>query len=150
MKATSDDEGPALDNLSYLLSIEALSRYDASLGVVAVAGNLAASILSKAANQSQRDRYLRPPARGEKGAMSFALTEPHCGSDAAAMKTTARKNSSGWVLSGSKQWITGATDAELFWFLQKHPTKVMVVTRPLLSKEDKRALALGELRIRWG
>lgn len=121
MKAGSEDDGPALDNLSYLLTIEALSRYDASLGVVAVAGNLAASILSKAANKSQRESYLRPLARGEKGAMSFALTEPHCGSDAAAMKTTARKSGKGWVLSGSKQWITGATDAELFLVFAKTP-----------------------------
>lgn len=43
---------------------------------------------------------------------AWALTEPHCGTDVAAMKTTARKTDSGWVLSGSKMFITNGGDAD--------------------------------------
>ena len=121
MKASVDDDGPGMDSTGYVLAIEALSRFDASVGVVAVAGNLAAAIVAANANEDQRARVLRPLARGEMGAMSFALTEPHCGSDAAAMKTTARLDGDTWVLSGSKQWITGATDAELFLVFARTP-----------------------------
>lgn len=121
MKTKPEDDGPGMDNTAYVLAIEALSRFDASVGVVAVAGNLAAAIVAANANTAQRERFLRPLARGEKGAMSFALTEPHCGSDAGAMKTTARRDGDDWILSGSKQWITGASDAELFLVFARTP-----------------------------
>jgi butyryl-CoA dehydrogenase len=53
---------------------------------------------------------------------AWALTEPHCGSDAAAMKTTARRTDTGWVLNGSKMFITNGADAD--WVL------VMAKTNP--------------------
>ncbi len=119
MKAAPDDDGPGLDNTAYALSIEALAEADPSVAVVTVASNLAMNILSLHANEDQRARFLRPVARGERGAASFGLTEPHAGSDAAAIKTHARREGGDWILSGAKQWITGAAAAEVFVIFAK-------------------------------
>jgi butyryl-CoA dehydrogenase len=100
MKTAAEDDGPGLDNIGYALSIEAISRFDPSVAVVAVASNLAAAILAKHATPDQRERLVRPIARGEKGAVSFALTEPGAGSDAAGIKTRAVRDGDSWVLDG--------------------------------------------------
>lgn len=122
MKLQPEDGGPGLDNTAYALSIEALARYDASVAVVAVASNLSASILGKAASADQKARFVEPLATGALGAASFGLTEPGAGSDAAAIKTSARPDGDSWVLDGAKQWITGASDAGLFVVFAKTPT----------------------------
>jgi acyl-CoA dehydrogenase len=61
----------------------------------------------------QKARYLPRIASGEIIA-SFALTEPEAGSDAASLRTTARKDGNGWVLNGTKRFITNAPEAGLF------------------------------------
>lgn len=62
-------------------------------------------------NADQRDDYFRPAIRGEKVA-AFALTEPGAGSDLGAMRTTATRDGDGWVIEGSKTWITNAPVAD--------------------------------------
>jgi alkylation response protein AidB-like acyl-CoA dehydrogenase len=121
MKTAADDDGPGLDNTAYALAIEAISRFDPSVGVVAVASNLAAAILARHATPDQRKRLVRPIARGEKGAVSFALTEPGAGSDAAGISTRAVRDGDGWVLNGSKQWITGGSHAKVLTVFAKTP-----------------------------
>ncbi len=63
--------------------------------------------------EEQRRKYLPRLAAGEIIA-SFALTEPNAGSDAASLKTTARWAGNGWVLNGTKRFITNAPEASLF------------------------------------
>src|SRR5579859_3883912 len=63
--------------------------------------------------EAQKRRYLPRLASGEIIA-SFALTEPDAGSDAASLKTTARRDENGWVLNGTKRFITNAPEASLF------------------------------------
>jgi len=75
-----------------------------------VHNNLAAS-LSK--DEAQRARYLDKMLSGEEiGA--FCLTEPEVGTDAAAIKTRARRNGNGWILNGAKAWVTNAVAADIF------------------------------------
>jgi acyl-CoA dehydrogenase len=64
-------------------------------------------------SDEQKRKYLPRLASGEIIA-SFALTEPEAGSDAASLKTTARRAGNGWVLNGSKRFITNAPEASLF------------------------------------
>ncbi|WP_332670394.1 acyl-CoA dehydrogenase family protein, partial [Aromatoleum sp.] len=63
-------------------------------------------------NDAQKERWLKPLARGEKLGC-FCLTEPHVGSDAAALKTTAVKDGDSWVLNGVKQFITTGREADV-------------------------------------
>ena len=70
------------------------------------------TIMMAFANESQKARFLRPLARGELlGA--FCLTEPHVGSEAGGLRTTASKDGDGWVIDGVKQFITSGKNGDL-------------------------------------
>lgn len=71
------------------------------------------SLLIQTCDDDQRDRYLLPYSRGDKRA-SLALTESEAGSDAAAIRTSAVKDAEGWVLNGTKQFISWADAADFF------------------------------------
>lgn len=111
MKVPSDEGGAGTDNVGYVLAMEAIAETCASTAVVLASSNLAAKILSAHGTAEQNARWLRPYVEGKRGPASFALSEPGCGSDAAALTTTARWASDGWVLSGTKMWITSGAHA---------------------------------------
>lgn len=150
MKVAVEDDGPGVDNFGYVLAIEAISRWDASVGVVMVASNLAAAILAKHASPEQRARYVAPAARGELGALAFALTEPGAGSDAAAIRTTARRDGDGWVLNGTKQWITGASNAGLFVVFAKTPEEGDGAITCFTVEPDAPGFSLGRIEDKMG
>jgi alkylation response protein AidB-like acyl-CoA dehydrogenase len=104
-------DGLGLDTLSYLVALEEISAVDASVAVmVSVHNSLPTQMILRWGTDEQKDRYLRPLARGEKlGA--FALSEPDAGSDAAAMTTQAVRDGDCWVLNGTKAWVTSGTHA---------------------------------------
>ncbi|MGZ5956897.1 MAG: acyl-CoA dehydrogenase [Myxococcaceae bacterium] len=104
--------GAGLDNVSYALAIEELSRGDASVGVIASVNNsLYCDPLLKFGDDAQKREWLVPFARGEKLGC-FGLTEPEAGSDAAAQKTTAVRKGDSYVINGSKNWITNGPVAD--------------------------------------
>ncbi len=100
------DGGAGLSAVDYCLCIEELARVDPSIALSVAAHNgLAVAHLARFGTQAQRAKYLTPLAEGRLlGA--WALTEAGSGSDAAAMRTTARRDGDHWVLSGTKQFIT--------------------------------------------
>jgi acyl-CoA dehydrogenase len=73
--------------------------------------------------EEQKRKYLPRLASGEIIA-SFALTEPEAGSDAASLKTSARRSGNGWVLNGTKRFITNAPEASLFTVMARTDAKV--------------------------
>jgi alkylation response protein AidB-like acyl-CoA dehydrogenase len=102
--------GAGLGYVEYALVIEEIARVDPSVGLsVAAHNSLCTNHILQYGNDSQRAQYVTPLAKGEKiGA--WALTEPSSGSDASAMRTTAVRRPDGWVINGSKNFIThGAT-----------------------------------------
>ncbi len=111
MKVPTDDGGGGTDNVGYVLAMEAIAEACASTAVVLASSNLAAKLLADHATPAQKDRWLRPYTAGRLGPASFALSEPNCGSDAAALATTARLDGDRWVLRGSKMWITSGAHA---------------------------------------
>ena len=121
MKTPIEADGPGIDNQGYALSIEALSRYDPSVAVVTVASNLSAAILQLYGTPAQHHQFLKPIARGENRHAAFALTEPHAGSDAANIKTQAQRSGDHWIINGSKQWITGGSDAGVYVVFARTP-----------------------------
>lgn len=150
MKTAAEDGGPGISNTGYALSIEALSRFDASVAVVAVASNLAAAILANHARGAQRDRLVRPAAEGAFGALSFALTEPGAGSDAAGIATTARRDGDGWTLNGSKQWITGASHARMVVLFAKTPDVSPGAITCFAVPTDRPGFSLGRVEDKMG
>jgi alkylation response protein AidB-like acyl-CoA dehydrogenase len=101
--------GSGLDYVSYALIVEELNRGDASVGITMWAHNsLCTNHLSLFGSPEQKRRWLPRLAAGEVlGA--WGLTEPGAGSDAAALATRAEARDGGWVLNGSKAFITNAS-----------------------------------------
>jgi len=109
---SEEDGGAAMSAVDYCICIEELARVDPSVSLSVAAHNgLGAAHIAKFASEEQKRRYLVPLARGEKLA-AWGLTEPGSGSDAAAMRTHAVKDGDGWVLNGSKMFITHGTSAD--------------------------------------
>ncbi|NEU30439.1 acyl-CoA dehydrogenase [bacterium LRH843] len=102
------------DYVSYVIAVEELSRVCASIGVTLSAHiSLASWPIYTFGTEQQKQTYLRALAEGTKiGA--YGLTEPSSGSDAAAMKTTAREEGDHYVLNGSKIFITNGGIADIY------------------------------------
>ncbi|CAN7150672.1 acyl-CoA dehydrogenase family protein [Massilia sp. LjRoot122] len=98
--------GAGLDYVSLALVLEEIAAGDGGTSTIISVNNCpVCSIAMMYANEEQKERFLRPLAQGEMlGA--FALTEPHTGSDAAALRTTAVRDGDDYVINGTKQFIT--------------------------------------------
>jgi butyryl-CoA dehydrogenase len=104
--------GAAMDTVSYCLVIEEVSRFCATSGVIlSVNNSLVCDPLLKFGSEEQKREFLAPLAAGEKLGC-FALTEPGAGSDAASLRSTARRDGDDYVLNGNKVFITNGTHAD--------------------------------------
>lgn len=106
--------GAGLDALAFAVCIEELAQACASTAVIVdVHTSVGTEPILLFGDEEQKRRWLPPLARGELlGA--FALTEPASGSDAASLKTTARRNGAGYVLNGTKVFITNIGEAGVY------------------------------------
>src|SRR5580700_6827862 len=97
--------GAGADYLSYALAIEGLSRVDAGTAVTISVHSMICSAIRALGTGQQKDRWLKRLAADDVIA-GFALTESDAGSDAAAIRATAKRATGGYVLNGRKQWCT--------------------------------------------
>jgi butyryl-CoA dehydrogenase len=105
--------GAGLDYMALVLMLEEIAAGDgATSTIVSVQNSLACGITLKYGNEEQKQTWLKPLASGEKLGC-FCLTEPHTGSDAAAIKTSARREDGHFVLNGVKQFITTGKYADV-------------------------------------
>ena len=105
--------GAGMGYLEYAVLVEELSRVDGSVGLsVAAHNSLCSNHIYAQGDEGQRERYLRPLASGQVIG-TWALTEPGSGSDAGALRTTARLQGDHWVLNGTKNFATHGTVAEI-------------------------------------
>jgi alkylation response protein AidB-like acyl-CoA dehydrogenase len=98
--------GSGLDTRAYAICIEEIARVDGSMALTVASHNgLGTGHLLAFGTEEQKSKYLRKAATGEWLA-AWALTEPGSGSDAAALRTTARRDGDGWIIDGTKTFIT--------------------------------------------
>jgi alkylation response protein AidB-like acyl-CoA dehydrogenase len=104
--------GAGLGYVEYATAIEELSRVDGSVGIsIAAHNSLCSNHIFQYGTEAQKQKYLAPLARGEHlGA--WGLTEPGAGSDASGTRTTAVQKDGGWIINGSKNFITHAIHAD--------------------------------------
>ncbi|MBI3931458.1 MAG: acyl-CoA dehydrogenase family protein [Chloroflexi bacterium] len=95
------------------LVVEELSRACAAIAVSYAAVDLGITPLLQYGTEEQKQKYLPDVAAGKRLA-AFALTEPTAGSDASAIKTTAERVNGGYLLNGTKQFITNGGEAEIY------------------------------------
>jgi butyryl-CoA dehydrogenase len=106
--------GADADMVTYCLFAEELARGSMSLAAACVMQSLMGTyFVYRYGSDALRDRYLVPALRGDLVA-TFALTEPNAGSDVAAIATRAERRGDGWVLRGTKTWVTNAPVADVF------------------------------------
>jgi alkylation response protein AidB-like acyl-CoA dehydrogenase len=106
-------DGAAMDYLSLALTLEEIAAGDgATSTIVSVQNSVVCGPISAFGTDAQKEKYLRPLARGE-WLGCFCLTEPHVGSDAGAITTRAEKRGDHYVLNGVKQFITTGKNADV-------------------------------------
>ena len=105
--------GAGLDTLSLSLILEEIAAADGATSTIVSVNNCpVCSMLERYGNDAQKEAWLKPLARGAMlGA--FCLTEPHAGSDAAGLRTTAHRDGDDYVLDGVKQFITSGKNADV-------------------------------------
>ena len=131
--------GAGLDYVTLALVLEEVAAGDGGTSTpISVTNCPYNAILMKYGTEAQKQKWLAPAARGEMlGA--FALTEPHVGSDASSLRTTAVKDGDGYVLNGVKQFITSGKNG--------HAAVVIAVTDKAAGKKGMSAFIVPTHRL---
>jgi alkylation response protein AidB-like acyl-CoA dehydrogenase len=115
-------DGLGIDTLTYLLALEEIAAADASIAVsIGIHNAIPTTMLVKHGTPAQKERWLRPMARGELLA-GFALSEADAGSDPASLRAQAERAGDGWVLNGVKAWASNAGTADVMMIMARTDT----------------------------
>jgi alkylation response protein AidB-like acyl-CoA dehydrogenase len=122
MRIPEDYDGLGLDPLTYLMVLEEIAAADASVSItVGVHNSLGSGMVLGHGSEEQKRRWL--PALASGAALgAFALSEPDAGSDPASLRTQAVRDGEGWVLNGTKSWVTGGDTAGLLLVMARTDT----------------------------
>ena len=113
MLVPPDWGGAGADHVGYALALEEVAAGDGSCStIMSVHNSVGCMPILKFGSTEQKQRFLKPMAEGQMLA-AFCLTEPEAGSDASAIKTTARRRGNAYVLNGTKQFITSGRNAKV-------------------------------------
>lgn len=105
--------GAGLTYSDYCLVLEEIAKFSVPYAVTVSVSSMVQTIIKDYGTEAQKQKYLPALTSGEEiGA--FALSESHAGSDAASLKTTARKTEGGYLLNGTKMWITSGGIAKTY------------------------------------
>jgi butyryl-CoA dehydrogenase len=104
--------GAGADHVGYALALEEIAAGDGATSTIVAVNSLCCMAVLGYGSEDQKRRFLKPMAAGDMLA-AFCLTEPQAGSDAAAIKTRARRHGNRWVLNGTKQFITSGSTARV-------------------------------------
>jgi len=97
--------------VSYSLAMMEIAEACASTAVAMAVTNMCAELICAFGSEAQKKRHVTRLTSGAAVAGAFALSEPQAGSDAGALETRAERRGDGWVLNGTKQWITSGAQA---------------------------------------
>lgn len=113
MLVPPDWGGAGADHVAYALALEEIAAGDgATSTIMSVHNSVGCMPILKFGSTEQKQRFLKPMAEGHMLA-AFCLTEPEAGSDASAIKTTAKRRGNAYVLNGTKQFITSGKNAKV-------------------------------------
>lgn len=143
--------GAGMDDISYAIAVEELSRVCASHGVtMSVNNSLVCWPLLKFGTDAQKEKYLKPLAAGKKLGC-FGLTEPNAGTDAAGQTTIATKKDNHYVITGSKIFITNgpAADVAIIFAMTDKSKGTKGISAFIIEKEFK-GFSIGSIEKKMG
>ncbi len=145
--------GQGFDYITLGLACEELERVDTSLRVVmSVHMGLCSLALLQWGTEEQKQRFLRPQAKGERVA-GYGLTEPGHGSDAASIRTSARREGDVYILNGEKMWISLATKADHFLVIARTNPEAATPSAGLsafMITRDMKGVTTGDIHGKLG
>jgi alkylation response protein AidB-like acyl-CoA dehydrogenase len=104
--------GAGMDTLAYVLALEEICKADASHGaIMSVNNSLYCYGLQKFGTEEQKKKFITPVASGE-AIGAYSLTEPMSGSDAATMRSRAKRDGNSYIINGRKSWVTSGPVAD--------------------------------------
>ncbi|MHA6643197.1 isobutyryl-CoA dehydrogenase [Mesorhizobium sp. A623] len=146
----SDDVGgSALGRLDAVLVFEALAHACPGFSSFISIHNMAASMIDRFGSEEQRQHFL-PKLTSMEWLASYCLTEPGSGSDAAALKTRAVKSGGDYVLNGTKQFISGAGDSDLYVVMVRTGADGPKGISTIVVPKDAPGLSFGGLEHKMG
>ncbi len=143
--------GAEMDNITYVLVLEEISKACASCGViVSVNNSLACDPVMNFGTEEQKIKFLKPMASGEKlGAL--AMTEPGAGSNPGSIKTTMDDKGDHWLVNGTKNFCTNGAEADFLIFLGvSDKAKGNKGLTTLIVEKDSPGLTIGKLEDKLG
>ena len=106
VSVAEDLGGAGAGAVAYSLALTEIAAACASTAVGMAVTNMVAEMIAREGTPEQRRRFVPRLVSGEAVAGAFSMSEPHSGSDAAALRTTGVRKGDRWILNGSKQWVT--------------------------------------------
>ena len=103
--------GSEAGSVAYALAMQEVAAACASTSVTMGVTNMCAELISQFGTEAQKLHHVRALVSGDALCGAFALSEPHCGSDPGAIRTTATRSGEFWELNGAKQWISSGAYA---------------------------------------
>ena len=144
-----DRGGSGLSRLDGTLVFEALSASCASVAAFLSIHNMCASMIDRYGSEDLRDRLL-PRALTMETVLSYCLTEPGSGSDAAALKTKAERTNEGWALTGTKAFISGGGYSDAYVIMARSGEDGPKGISALIVEEGAPGLSFGGLEDKMG
>ena len=143
--------GAGMDYVSYFLTVEEISRWCASTGVIVSAhSSLVCDPIYRFGTEEQKKKYLPDLLSGKKIG-SFSLTEAGAGSDSGATKTTAKLVDDKWVLNGSKLFATNGKEAEVFVLIAStDPSQKTRGVTAFIVERDTPGYKIGKIEKKLG
>ena len=128
--------GDSADALATCIIIEEVARVCGSSSLIPAVNKLGSLPLILSGTPEQKERWLRPLAKG-KG-FSYCISESEAGSDASALKTKAGRKGDNWVINGSKKWISNAGESEFYTVIAQTDASLgsKGITAFVLEKSD--------------
>lgn len=141
--------GAALGYTDLCVVLEEIAKYSVSYAVTVSVSTMVQAIFNQFANDDQKKKYLPALTSGEEiGA--FCLSESHSGSDASALKTTAKKTDGGYILNGSKMWITSGGIAKTYIVMARTGQEGPKGISAFIVRDGTEGFSYGKLEKKMG
>lgn len=141
--------GAGLTYLDYCYVLEEIAKVSVPYAVTVSVSSMVQTILSEYGTKAQKEKYLPALTSGEEiGA--FALSESHAGSDAGSLKTTAKKVEGGYVLNGTKMWITSGGIAKTYIVMARTGAEGAKGVSAFIVRDGDKGFSFGKAEKKMG